>query len=384
MDAATLQYLRKLFRNYYERNAGSLLLPPDFSSREFAAQLWGMKSYIRHLAFKSRQSFEDWVREKAPRHLYYSSAVYVMPGAQNMDEKGWVGADLIFDIDADHLPACQGKIVEIRNEAKGLKTSIAPDECLDAAAWEAVKLVDVLRHELGFSDSSIRVEFSGHRGFHVIVSCKGFEECFTADSTVRKEILDYIRGEMYDASLLEFTPETRGRRRVKIYPIPPRVSDPGLRGRIARIAVLLARREGEEMVIKALSAPPLDASRLYKRHRDVIESYLSKAMEEIRVDVDPQVTLDTKRLIRVPYSLHGKSGLVVKPLDASKLVSSDWNLVMFSPFTRLDSIKVRLLVDVKDVKIFGHKLRLSAGNEYRLPAPIAIYLMSKEIAVLSR
>ncbi len=384
MDATTLQYLRRLFRNYYEKYGAKLLLPPDFTSREFAAQLWGMKSYIRHISFKTRASFEEWVREKAPRHVYYSSAVYVMPGAQNMEEKGWVGADLVFDIDADHLPGCRDKVIEIVDKERNIKTSIAPDNCLFEAAWEAAKLLDILRYELGFEPSILRVEFSGHRGFHIIVSCKVLEECFKADSSIRKELVDYIRGEMFSGLNEEIEIRSSRKKRVKIYTVPPRTEDPGIRGRIARIAVLLAKREGSEIVKRVLSAPPLEASRLYRKYSEKVDEYLSRALEEVSIEIDPQVTLDTKRLVRIPYSLHGKSGLIVEPVSPSSLLSSDWSPDRFSPFTNLDPIRIRLLVDLNDVVLFGHRLRLKAGSVYRLPAPLAIYLMSKELAVLAR
>ena len=38
-----------------------------------------------------------------PSHIYYSSAYYQTPGAPTMDTKKSTGADLIFDLDADHL-----------------------------------------------------------------------------------------------------------------------------------------------------------------------------------------------------------------------------------------------------------------------------------------
>jgi len=46
------------------------------------------------------------LEEKTPIHLYYSSAYYEEPSADKMDLKGWLGSDLIFDIDSDHYPGC--------------------------------------------------------------------------------------------------------------------------------------------------------------------------------------------------------------------------------------------------------------------------------------
>ena len=384
MDARSIAYLRKLYRNYYERNTGKLQLPPDYPAREFAAQLWGAKSYVRHVSFQSRERFEAWVVEKAPRHLYYSSAVYRYPAAQDMDEKGWIGADLIFDIDADHLPRCEGKVTEIEDKALGVKASFAPSECIAAAAWEATKLLDALVHELGFERSRIRVEFSGHRGFHVTVECRGLDECFESDSEVRRELLNYIRAEALDESLVFSVPveaPTRGKRRVRIFQLPPRVEDPGIRGRIARLASLIAAKKGQTRLASVFRSAPLEAARIYSRMKEDIDMLLNEAIEEAHIEVDPQVTLDTKRLIRIPYSLHGKTGLPVLPVHPEKLDEFQID-ASISPFNRLDPIRIRALVDTPKVEILGDIVKLKKGEVYRLPAPIAIYLMAKEVAVL--
>ena len=384
MDARTIAYLRKLFRTYYERNAPRLILPRDFQAREFAAQLWGAKGYVRHVAFQARSRFEEWVVEKAPRHLYYSSAVYQYPAAQNMDEKGWLGADLIFDIDADHLPLCEGKIGEVEDKELGVKASFAPEECISAAAWEAQKLIDVLVEELGFERSRIRVEFSGHRGFHVLVECRGLDECFQSGSEERREILSYVRAEGLDeASILEpVVEESSGRRRrVRIFPLPPRTSDPGLRGRVARIAKRLAAKRGDAELARMFASQPLEAARIYARRRVDADDLLRQALEEARIEVDPQVTLDIKRLVRIPYSLHGKTGLPVIPLDPSKLdnFSVDGSL---SPFRRGGIVTIRAVVDTPSISVLGEVVKLRAGERYKLPEPIAIYLLCKEVAVL--
>ena len=384
MDARSIAYLRKLYRSYYERHASRLELPRDYPAREFAAQLWGAKGYVRHIAFQSRDRFEAWVVEKAPRHLYYSSAVYRYPAAQDMDEKGWIGADLIFDIDADHLPRCEGKIVEIEDKELGVKASFAPSECISSAAWEAEKLIDVLVYELGFERNRIRLEFSGHRGFHVTVECRGLDECFESGSEVRRELLNYIRAEALDETIMVNPPVDqlqKGRRRIKLFPVPPRVSDPGVRGRVARIAYKLAQKKGLEKAVRVFKAEPIEAARLYKRFKEEVDAVISEAIEESRIEVDPQVTLDVKRLVRIPYSLHGKTGLPVIPLTPEKLhdfrVTAD-----LSPFAKLDYIRVRALVETPRIEILGDIVKLKPGEVYRLPAPIAIYLMAKEVAVL--
>jgi len=58
----------------------------------------------RHKAFVSVAEMQEYVQAMVPAHVYHSAAYYQHPGAPTMKEKNWEGADLIFDIDADHLP----------------------------------------------------------------------------------------------------------------------------------------------------------------------------------------------------------------------------------------------------------------------------------------
>ncbi len=384
MNARTLNYLRSLFRNYYARSGSKLLLPHDIAAREVAAQLWGVKGYVRHLAFPDATAVARWAADKGPRHFYYSSAVYRYPAAQNMDEKGWLGADLIFDIDADHLPGCEDKTVEVVDEKLGIKASFAPDECVSRAAWEALKLYDALVNELGFEKSRIRVEFSGHRGFHVHVDCRGLDECFTSDSQVRREVLDYVRAEGFTGVWEPLEEQQGRRRRAKLLPLPPRVTDAGIRGRIARIAARIARQKGDTLAYRVFTArDAFEAARLYSKHRDIIDAYIADAEAEARIGVDPQVTLDVKRLVRIPYSLHGKTGLLVKPVLPVELEKGFELNELLSPFRGLGKVRIRALVSTPSITVLGDALKLHAGEEYKLEAPVAVYLLCKEVAVLA-
>ena len=57
---------------------------------------------IRHRGFKDPTALLGAIRDLVPAHVYFSTAYYKDPTAP-MEAKGWMGADLVFDIDADHL-----------------------------------------------------------------------------------------------------------------------------------------------------------------------------------------------------------------------------------------------------------------------------------------
>ncbi len=103
-------FFRNFYRNYAKFDVDAV------ERREFAFQRFG-GGMVRHNAFKTLEELRRFVTEKAPRHIYHSAAYYERPGEEDMERKGWLGADLIFDIDGDHLDteACrEGKLVSLR------------------------------------------------------------------------------------------------------------------------------------------------------------------------------------------------------------------------------------------------------------------------------
>jgi len=97
--------LRELFKAYYALDP-PLVLPGDIIRREFAFQPFGLESYVRHLSFKDETSLRAYIKSKTPKHAYHSIAIYELPEAPSMEEKGWLGSDLLFDLDLDHPGLC--------------------------------------------------------------------------------------------------------------------------------------------------------------------------------------------------------------------------------------------------------------------------------------
>ena len=95
------RFLLKAFRKYYRENTP--ILPDRFTRREFGFMFFD-KTYVqRHMGFSSPQELHLFMKGQVPSHSYYSTAYYRRPDAPTMEEKTWLGADLIFDLDADHL-----------------------------------------------------------------------------------------------------------------------------------------------------------------------------------------------------------------------------------------------------------------------------------------
>ncbi len=183
MNTATLQFLQQRFTSYY--GSYRLVLPPDVNMRVWGCILFSddpTRTHMRrHLAFGSSEEAAGYVQGMAPAHAYYSTAYYRNPGAPTMAEKGWTGADLIFDLDADHL---------VRGPY---------DMMLARVKEETVKLLSMLGDELGFSPRETAVVFSGGRGYHVHIRSMAVRDWGSAE---RRELIDYVCGIGLDPPLL--------------------------------------------------------------------------------------------------------------------------------------------------------------------------------------
>jgi DNA primase small subunit len=176
MNFRTKQYLRKRFGDYYQN--ANLTLPPELERREWGFIFFDELPEVvmrRHKAFSRENEAFEYLRGMVPAHVYHSAAYYQFPGAATMKEKQWQGADLIFDLDADHLP------VKARSYA----------EMLSNVKTETMKLLDFLLEDFGFSENNISIAFSGGRGYHIHVRDP---KVLALESAERREIVDYVSG----------------------------------------------------------------------------------------------------------------------------------------------------------------------------------------------
>lgn len=147
----TVEFVRDAFAEFYRDHP--VELPDRFTRREFAFLLFGGHGMLRHLAFDRRERFQSFFEERTPQHAYYSSAYYQVPSAPKMQEKKWMGAELIFDLDSDHLPGAE---------------KMSFEESLAVVKTEFEKLVvEFLLGDFGFSEKSISLYFSGGGGIIV-------------------------------------------------------------------------------------------------------------------------------------------------------------------------------------------------------------------------
>ncbi len=413
---ATTHFLRDQFHRYYDTMKPTL--PDRFGRREFGFMFWTPGIVQRHLGFSKEEELKAFLSSRVPTHAYYSSAYYDNPNAPTMEEKGWLGADLIFDLDADHLP----------NAAK-----MSYPEMLEAIRLKIIHLYDdFLRSDFGFEEKAMRLVFSGGRGYHIHV----FDErVWPLGSHERREIVDYITGKglAVDSLFRESAfdkKEFQGHTRVKTMIVAPTKEDPGWRGKIMRgINSLAAKLETltSDEAIKFLTSfegvKEGDAANLYEnlfkprqtkprvirgvdrlregqiealsdRNRDLIIR-LVKELQPVRIDeregvsldgivqrgeTDEPVTSDIKRLIRMPSSLHGKTGLQLVPLSREAI--DEFRPLRDAVPRAWTDDRVRMNLKNKiTLEIRGEVFNLAPGvND--VPQYLAIFLAARGLATV--
>ncbi len=405
---ANQEFVQKAYGRYYSDNALKIQAPSSIAQREFGVLLFRDKMMLRHKAFKTIEELRNFIISTSPSDVYYSSAYYEHP-EEPMGKKGWIGADLIFDIDSDHIPtSCKSShecwaCESCSDTYIGSKPSECPkcggtkfkaegwicDTCLNAAKTETQKLLDFLVSDFGFKPETLVTCFSGQRGYHVHIEEQDVREL---DQNSRKEIADYITGTGLKVELQGiFETYDSGHRRI----VAPDLHSPGWQGRMMRgIYDVLGEVSAETLGELGL---PKRTIRLVQEKRDqILESIVDgkkmmstglktetlaklaeRAIRRQTSAIDTVVTTDIHRLIRLPGTLHGKTGLKAVEVPTRSFEEFDplREAVAFTSGTM--TIFVR---DSYSFRIGEQTFRQYHEEKVELPTAAAMYLICKNVA----
>lgn len=396
------QLIQQFFRKYYRENFGNLYVPFEFEKRELGYTRFGQKMMVRHLSFRNFEEFRGLLVKEAPLHVYRSAAIYQYPQAP-MEEKGWLGAELIFDIDADHLeteckqdhdyqicPTCKEKVDEKTSSCPScgkevLEVRMVCDECLGETKKQMQRLIDFIEKDFGLNN--LTLSFSGNRGYHLSVSSK---EVLELDRTARQEIVEYVTGSHLDLRLQGLYGEPT---------FMPDYEDPGWRGRIARETRKIFEKlaDDDEKIHRKLEKSI--GPRIIKQYKlnafywsakprwDLIQTkshleiFASLAVEYASSHIDTVVTTDVHRLLRYAETLNGKTGLKAAVVRLDEFET-------FDPLEDAVVIPEEPQVSVKVAHCPQFLLKGEVFGPYenevvKLPAYAGVYLMCKGLATLA-
>ncbi|WP_227374159.1 DNA primase small subunit PriS [Haladaptatus halobius] len=382
MEERTRAYLRGRFRDHYR--AVDPTLPPGADEREWGYIPWTAgpgTTMVRHSSLLDLGDLGGFLERERPRHVYFSAGRYGDPGASTMEAKGWQSADLVFDLDADHLP--------------GVTPETTYAEMLARCKDELLDLLDLLDRDFGFDDAT--VVFSGGRGYHVHIRDEGIRHL---DREARREVVDYVRARdvAFDSLVESEAVAGLGLKNPTHKRTLP--TDGGWGGRVhshlrSFVDELMAMEEedalerlqefdgiGTGKATGAYNAAKNNRREIERGNVDVHPAFYqlarivaSEVFAAESAAVDEPVTTDTHRLIRLPGSLHGGSGLEVTRISRDELADFD-PLVDAIPetFTRHD-VTIELEEGAK-IELGGESFTIPAGN-VSIPEYVAIFLMAR-------
>jgi DNA primase small subunit len=377
MNPATTAFVRQRFTEYYKKTV--LVAPPALEQREWGFVLFNPGAsemrMRRHVGFLSRDELFEYLKNLVPQHTYYSTAYYETPDAGTMADKGWCGADLIFDLDADHI-------------VRG-----AYDLMLARVKEETEKLIAILLDEFGMDPKTLELAFSGGRGYHVHVRDLAFRNWGSAE---RRELIDYVCGIGIDPAVMMTrknlkTPGWPNRYRTALAEyirwvgsLPETEAMTHLTGMegIGKESAITFLKNREE-ILAGIERHPSPSILKTSRVLSVViaqqEGEFKKRVLARAALADEPVTTDTKRLIRLPTSLHGGSGMRVQPLELRDLHE-------FDPLT--DAV----VFGTRDVRVdcrFALKMPM-LGSTYELqkgiitvPEAVAVFLCCRGMAEIA-
>ncbi len=376
MDSETR--MKEIFREYY-RNL-RYEIPDLLGSREIGFIPFG-GTMIRHRSLRGREELGKFLTSIVPRHMYYSLAYYDHPTKRSMQEKGWKGAELIFDLDADHLEGA---------------SSMTYEQILDEVKKHTLRLIfTFLIGILGISEDSIKLYFSGGRGYHVHVQDDGI---YRLDSNSRREISNLVRGEGVSLSSLLNVHDTFRRDPsgwfslidtdiVHLYEgIRKNLPDS-----IAKLKTILKKEDQVEKYLSSLekfarmegnTARKVDIfptpgikkyAAMGPKDLEICEWIARETINRTKCEIDEPVTTDVHRLIRFPGSLHGKTGLAVTRIQLHDL----------EKFNPLDSAIPEAFLDKHDKVRINRPMTItmkgemhSLSGELEVPRYVALFAVA--------
>ena len=389
------RFLLRSFRKYYKENRP--IMPARFTKREFGFMFFDRQMVQRHMGFPTPEELNRFMIAQVPSHSYYSTAYYRKPSAPTMEEKEWLGADLIFDLDADHLEGAD---------------KMSYKEMLDRIKEEMIGLTDsFLFSDLGFNEENVHITFSGGRGYHAHIPST---DVLTLGTHERRELVDYITCSGLNIDWVfpfqkvvtsqQKTPTGNRTNVAKDRLIPP----PEAGGWKRRM-----RNGLMDLVNDMCDLDPKVLKRTYPALSKYAVSGIAKMQDDIRAsrkmlfdrntmatlkpntqetlvkimrddiapslagEVDKPVTPDIKRIIRLPGSVHGKTGLRVTPITRDELTDFDPLQNAVPPSYSDEPVKVTMKRDYEfDMK--GEHFSLSGETE--VPEFAAVFLVGRRAA----
>lgn len=284
MREATPEERKKYYNEEWSSKDLSDYILHTLSLREFGFDHDGQGPNDRYNQFMTPDELSDFLKNRFPYAVYSSVALYEKPS----ERKQWLKSELAFDIDAKDLPfkRCDctgGDVCEL---------------CLNDAKHVTAEFGDVLSSDLGLENVSY--VYSG-RGFHIRVFDDDIMEMGQA---TRSQIVEYITGNIIppDPSVSLGYPSVFRKRISRTFEElnEDTLVKNGI-GRSTAKKILEKKKQVKDFIEKGEIEKIKNIEGVGPKYFERFLDLLTRLNSE---HTDGKVTIDTKRILRVPSSLH--------------------------------------------------------------------------------
>ena len=398
--------MRGKFKDFYRGQ--EIKEPPQVEAREFGFGTFGSKIAQRHLSFANHKELNQFLRNEVPFYISFSGALYQFPGRRPISAKGFKGADLFYEFDSDDIETdCQSEHDHWRCECgregtgnlescpecgRKVKVSqwVCPD-CLNETKKQTFELLELLSDDLALLDErELSINFSGHKGYHVHLRGEAVRKL---NKEARLELVDYLTGHGLSLQALGFF------KRDKKWLCPKQGAAFGWSARLLKeLKDFFADVSPEELAVTA-SLPFSHASRMLEKREAMLASIdsgilfqlerktdafwqniLEHLVDKIRLDLDRQTSIDLVKILRLPETLHGGTGLKAAnvSLEALKKFDPLKECVVFS-----GQEKEVFVLKAPKFYLAGEWFGPFEREKVTLPESAAVYLLAKKAALLN-
>ncbi len=277
-------YYKRYYRDEWDVKDLPDYLLHTLSLREFGFDHDGEGPNDRYNQFMTQDELSKFMKERYPYASYSSVALYERPS----ERKKWIKSELAFDIDAKDLPfkRCDctgGEVCEL---------------CLEDARHVTATFAETLSSDLGLDD--IHFVYSG-RGFHIRVFDDSVMEMGQAG---RSQVVEYVTGNVVPSDFtmaLGYSQVFRKRALRTFEKLEKEdLQDVGMWHAAAKRLM-----EEKERVMKKIEQGRIeDIRNIEKIGKKSFEKLIELITRLNSEHTDGKVTIDKKRILRVPSSLH--------------------------------------------------------------------------------
>ena len=261
----------------------------NFQNREFGFVV-GENRFVRNISFSNTVELKDFMVQNSVKHAYVG-AVYDKPPSKNnpIQKIKWQSREFIYDIDIDEDVYCK--------------------DCWSLVQEAAFFIDETMKEDFGFKE--VIWFFSGRRGVHGWVMDKITKDFDQSQRVAILNYLTFIHDEKRTQSIEEIPNEAKPLRN-RIYALVAKAFlDRATPDNLKELG--MSARKANEIVSRIKTIENFDHNQynILIPNDTVIRNKLSEEFILRRYPrIDRKVTMDTRRVSRMPYSIHGKTGQI--------------------------------------------------------------------------